>query len=258
RIDGILGTNVLHHGVLELDYPGGHVRLASSPERLPARGAGQPLALIGAWMPQLAIDSGGRTIGSLLLDSGSMGALSLPSSLRASLGVTDVASGRGTIGVGAHGPVYGSKQAFAWPAATIGGRSFVGVETVAHDTDTGTLGARVLRAYVVRIDYREHTAALWPSGAALPHAAHSFGFEWTAGPTPRVSFVWEGSAAAKAGIAPGQPITAIDGRALATMTAQARCELARDMSALASPSSRSFRVEGRFGARTIVLQRVPL
>jgi predicted aspartyl protease len=246
RIDGIVGTNVFQHGVLELDYAAGEIRLASEVARLPKRDAGEPLSLVNTWMPYLAIERGGRAIGALLLDTGSSGALAVPSTMRAPLGITRSASGQGLVGVGAHGPVRGTKHAFAWTDATIGGHEFAHVDTIAHDTDTGTLGARVLRAYVVRIDYRTRAATLWPNGTSLPRDASSFGFEWSAGTEPKVDFVWAGSDAAKAGIAVGQRITAIDGRALATMDAHERCLLARDMSlAPATEEGHTFEIAGR-------------
>ncbi|HWB81170.1 MAG TPA: aspartyl protease family protein [Nannocystaceae bacterium] len=254
RIDGILGTNVFQHGVLELDYPAQEVRLASDAKRLPARDGGEPLALVAAWMPYLAIEREGDTVGALLLDTGSAGALSVPATLREPLGITEVASGQGLVGVGAHGPARGTKHAFAWPRATIGGHDFTGVDTIAHDTDTGTLGAKVLRAYVLRIDYRERTAMLWGSDDTLPRGASSFGFEWSAGAESRVEFVWEGSAAHRAGIAVGQPITAIDGRALASLDAQERCVLARDMSLPGAVDEHQFEIAGR----TWLLRREPL
>lgn len=254
RIDGILGTNVFQHGVLELDYPAQRVRLASEPKRLPARGGGEPLALVASWMPYLAIEKDGRTVGTLLLDTGSAGALSVPSALREPLGIAEVASGQGLVGVGAHGPARGTKHAFAWPRATIGGHDFTAVDTIAHDTDTGTLGAKVLRSYVVRIDYRERTAMLWGNGDGLPRGASSFGFEWSAGSESRVEFVWDGSAAQQAGIAVGQPITAIDGRALASLDPHERCVLARDMSLPGSADEHRFEIAGR----TWLLRREPL
>lgn len=254
RIDGIVGTNVFQHGVLELDYAKKEVRLASAVAGLPQRDRGETLALVDSWMPYLAIQRGHRRVGVLLVDSGSAGALSLPTQLREPLGVAEVVGGRGMVGVGAHGPVQGEKQAFPWPDATIGGHDFTGVDTIAHASDTGTLGAKVLRAYVVRIDYRARKLSLWKNGAALPKGATSFGFEWIAGPLPEVSFVWEGSAAQQAGVAVGQRITKIDGQVLGELDDLARCELARDMGAGQGGEAHAFEI----GGRTIELRRAPL
>ncbi len=231
-IDGLLGQNVLYQTTYEIDIHGLRLRLASGPEQLPPREGGQQLRLAPpSYLAHLRAPARGLMPRFMTIDTGSPYALTAEDAVMRVLPIADSVRAP-TMMSGLHGKARVREETlFAWPDVPVGGLDLRGVDAKGGRGST-TLGLQVLDSYVVRVDPRRFTLQLWPTGAPLPrgHAVLGLGFD-VADKSWSVTRVVPRSPAERAGLAIGDVVLAIDGVALADMSAQDRCLLGRDFAA---------------------------
>lgn len=231
-IDGLLGQNVLFQTTYEIDAHGLRLRLASGPEGLPAREGGETLRLAPpSYLAHLQAPARGLLPRFMTIDSGSPYALTAEPEVMAALTIGDAVRVDTVMG-GLHSPGRAREETlFAWPDVAVGGLDLRGVDTRGGRGST-TLGLQVLGSFVVRVDPRSSALRLWPTDVPLPrgHAMLGVGFE----PGPgswSVTRVVPRSPAERAGLRLGDVVLAVDGVALAGLSADERCVLGRDFHA---------------------------
>lgn len=231
-IDGLLGQNLLFQTAYEIDTAGGRLRLASGAGQLPPREGGQQLRLAPpSYLAHLRAPAHGLMPRFMTIDTGSPFALTAESEVMAALPIAD--SVRVTTRMsGLHGKSRLREETlFAWPDVAVDGLDLRGVDARGGRGST-TIGLKVLASFVVRVDPRRSTLQLWPTEVPLPrgHSMLGVGFD-VAGESWPVTRVVPRSPAERAGIKVGDVVLAVDGAALADMSAQDRCVLGRDYSA---------------------------
>lgn len=228
RVDGILGANVLQHGVLQVDYETGTILLASAVDRLPTpKGTGLRATLLPTPLPVIPVDAGGGARFGLIVDTGSNGDLAVDAATVDALEVELRVPAIGTTSAGLLG-LGGHDEAFAWPNVPIGELQLAGAD--ASTAPLSTLGNLILRSFTVRIDYEEHFATFWPNARPIPTGHVTFGFAWDYDEhgRARVVFVRERSAAFAAGIAEGNVVERVGDSEIAALDRDGLCRLRRD------------------------------
>ena len=229
-IEGILGLNALQ-GALELDLPGGVLRMASSVDELPARPGGMATrAYPPSYLPLLPPVVATFVPQPFTIDTGSPMAITVTTSVRKRLPPTAFKPVQ-TVAGGFAGTAAGSKRerVFWWPKVAIGGLDLEGVLTVG-DAGATTLGLGVLRHFVVRIARSPLLMTFWPGPTTPPRRPASLGLGlYPRGEGAAVNWLVADSPASAAGVRWGDEVLAIDGEPLAQMAAEARCVAIRDL-----------------------------
>ena len=254
-VDGILGTNVMHPGVAQIDYASGRIELVSpgaEAKLSTARGESIGIPLVPGPVPAVPIAVAGGVY-AFVIDTGSNGSLGVEPSLFEALGVDDSVGSKGTSSAGLSGGSEALDLAFPWPAVPLGGLELEGVD--ASTSALSTIGNQVLGAYTLRIDFDHGFAKLWPNGDELPRGHETFGLAWDyddRGNGATVVFVRERSPASRAGLSVGDAIEEVGGQDLASLSQEQRCRLRRDWSAGKT------KVELTVGGKPVVLERSSL
>lgn len=262
RIDGIVGAELFHAYVVEIDYLGSEILLHER-EGFSAKGRGKGLPLhfydnhpyvrAGVTLP------GGRKLeGEFVLDSGSSFPLILLPSfieeheLRGSLPPTISTFARG---VGGEVPLpVGRAAALRLGEATIASpvTAFPQSGMFGHDGKAGNIGGAILRRFRVTFDYGRKRVYFQPnerfdqpyefdmSGLALVTEGPGFSVR-------RVQRVLPSSPAAEAGLAAGDEIVAFDGRPAAEVPLATIRETLRQ-------HGRRIPIEAKRGGETVTVE----
>lgn len=233
--DGVLGSDVLPLGAWQMDVKSRRLRFDTDISRLPhVRDAscvrlhdfGYPHA------PILDVVFASDARSKAMLDTGSPAyfAISPPdlAGAKAAGGVGRVIEGHGSAGASLGGQAPDSDQLMAeLTSLSVGGLPLGPVGAVRRERSPSLIGAAMLRHFVVTLDSRAGRAC-FKRLDQVPLAESSFGFTLAFLDGLRVALVWEGSAAAQAGLRPGTLLVAINGQ-----PAQATTEgIARAIAAL--------------------------
>lgn len=254
-VDGILGTNVMHPGVAQIDYATGRIELVSpGDEANLSKAAGESIGipLVPGPVPAVPLAVGGGVY-AFVIDTGSNGSLGVEPSLYSALGAPDSVGSKGSSSAGLSGGSEAIDLAFPWPAVALGELKLDGVD--ASTSALSTIGNQVLGAYTLRIDFDNGFAKLWPNGDELPKGHETFGIAWDyddQGTGATVVFVRERSPASRAGLSVGDAIEKIGEHDLATLSQDERCRLRRDW------SSGKTEVQLTIGGKPVVLERSSL
>ncbi len=228
-VDGILGANVMQHGVLQIDYGSGTIQIASKAASLPTPpGRSLVAQLLPTPLPVIPVQAAGTRFG-LIVDSGSNGDLAIDRAVVDALAVDPRVPAIGTTSAGLLG-LGGHDEAFAWPAVRIGELDLEGAD--ASTAPVATLGNKILRSFTVRIDPARHVATFWPNDRPIPkgHVTFGFGWDYDARGEARVVYVREGSSAFAAGIKEGARVERIGDTTIAGLAPEQLCRLRRDWS----------------------------
>jgi len=232
-VDGIIGRAILASAVVEIDWKARVLRL-HPPDGFDYAGRGTTLPLTVLSSGHASVPAS-VTVGDddmrhvqLVVDTGAGHALSLDTDdeARARLGgglVTDT-----IVGWGANGPLRGDIGRIG--ALELGGQLLTGVVTTFPRAGPwGRIGARgggrVDGNLGIRVLERFHAFIDEPGGRLILEPNERFGAAFTANTTglvlrpwppgaetAEIADVWDGSPAARLGIAPGDRLVAIDGR----------------------------------------------
>jgi hypothetical protein len=214
KVDGILGTDFFAHYVLEVDYSRQVVRAyAPGSFRYTGRGAHVPLVVDSKRLPHvdaaLTVDRGKTAKRRILVDTGSQDAVDDDWILHA----RDLHVGRGGVGLG---QTFETKLG-RFSAIQIGPYTVKNV--LAFAGGVPLVGGEILRHFAIIFDWPRKQLIMEP-GAGFARAlgdsgAAGFGLSANADGTARIESIVGGSPAARAGLAVGDVITAVDGTATA-------------------------------------------
>lgn len=229
EVAGVIGMNLLRHGLLEIDYAARVLRYAPSSESLPSRSVAPAVELLDGGRPVLDINVGGMAI-ELLIDTGAgQSTIGIADGIFDQLGVTRSVRGSGTVHRGVFGEALGELRAFAWPEpGNAPSLRLEGVDAIAG-SGFDHVGNALLRHSIMRLDFVHQVAWFWPNDTAPVTGHVGFGFSWdydAAGAW--VSVLWEGSPAAVAGLELGDRILAVEDMVLERLSADRMCQLRRD------------------------------
>ncbi len=250
-IDGIVGQNVLHHTVTEIDLRGETMLIATSAAQLPERDGGQSITLDpSSTLPQIRLPLEGATPPVMVVDTGAAKGLTVSDKDMRRLfdhgrPTGPSITGRGKVTGGLHGISEEISEVlyFPWPQIDLGGLDLAGVTAVGGVGST-TLGLDVLSHYLVRFDPHAHTLHMWSNGDAPPRGLVDIGMRWRH-ESGEVTLLVDGSPAQQAGIRLGDRVIEVDGTALEGLPATERCWLA-----LQAPDSDSLWVRVQRGEET--------
>jgi len=230
--DGVIGMSIFERYATQIDYETQMLRLYD-PETFDrdASGTAVPLTFtLTKPYATIAVDLGrGPVPVELVVDSGAGGALSLHSWSSEALSVPDGAT-RTLVGRGVEGDITGHMARI--PALEVGGYRLENVVADFPDDESmtglgaqsrnGTLGAEVLRRFVVTFDYAQKQMLLRPNGLYEETFEYNMaGFEpyRNGDEMLTLGFVLPGSPSDQAGLAVDDVIVAIDGRSASEWTA---------------------------------------
>ena len=235
HVAGILGSEIFKQQVVEIDYANKAVRL-HDPEGFQYAGTAKPVAMvfrgdIPLVRPIFVTPEGDELDAKVEFDTGQAGALTLIRPFVIGAELTDPSQPEVPITTGAILPGRIPAHVMRLKAIRLGDTSFGNVVTnvtpnaeaagVSGET-MGLLGGEVLRRFRVFVDYSRSQVFLEPNGSVSePFEFDMSGMSLAAqGDTLheyRVRFVIPGSPAAEAGVAAGDLLASVDGRASQTM-----------------------------------------
>lgn len=222
--DGVLGSELLKLGAWQVDLRDGVLRFSPDAAALPSVKAATRVTLHDFGYPHAPIFNvrfAEHARSKAMFDTGSPGyfAISPP----------DLDGARSAGGIGQTIPGFGS------PGASLGGQAPDGpqlqvemtrlsldsirlgrVGAVRRERSPSLLGARWLEHFIITLDV-PRGAAYWLPYTDEPFETRGFGLALSFTEAVSVALVWEGSAAAAAGLRPGMVLTAINGEP-ATLT----------------------------------------
>jgi hypothetical protein len=209
---GILGSNVLARGRVEIDSKTRSVHLAIGDARLPDRPGGIELPFTAGHMyPNVQVPFRDAEA-TFLFDTGNDTAIDILPSLssRLSPSVSARCTSR-TSASGTFGPRTDTPQpcrAFPWPAdAPL--PQLAGV--TAREANVNMLGAGLLPYFTARVDYPAGTVTLWRNDREIDTSLETTGLELVCDASGNlfVGALWHGTAAEAAGIREGNRVARI-------------------------------------------------
>jgi hypothetical protein len=218
--DGVLGSEILPLCAWQIDLPNSVLRCNTELEELSyvEKSARQRLYDFGyPHAPFLDVRFAREARSKAMLDTGSPAYLAIsPPDLEGAGkagGIGRTISGSGSLGGSLGGQAPSGDQVQAeLKTFSIGSLDLGRVNATRREFPPSLIGASILEHFVVTLDFRSGYA--WFSGYRDgPLARPSFGFSLAFEPRISVGLVWEDSPAARAGLRPGLPLTAINGEA---------------------------------------------
>lgn len=234
---GILGSNVMALGAVEIDDRTKTVHLASGDAQLPPRSGGTTYSFTaGHLYPNVQVPIEGTSMG-FLFDTGNPTAIDiLPSITKNFPSSPSAVCASATSAWGLFGPQTDAPQpcgAFVWPA-DVGAPQLRGV--VARDANTNMLGAGLLPYFTVRVDYKAGSITMWRNDHPIDTTMRSHGIDLACDESGAlfIGAVWQGSGAASAGVHEGDRVTEliVDGQPVASpcgCESPCGCGLPRDI-----------------------------
>ena len=253
--NGVLGSEILPLCAWQIDLPDGVLRCRTDPGDLDHVGAATQQRLYDFGYPHLPIlDVGfGKDARSkAMFDTGSAGYFVLsPPDLEGADRAEAVGrktAGSGSLGGSMGGQAPAGKQTKAeLKSLSIGSLELGSVEAVVRESPPSLIGAALLEHFVVTLDARSGSAWLDPYRGG-PFRSPSLGFSLAFDEEISIGLVWEDSPAARAGLSPGTPLTAINGE-----PTESTCEGIRR--ALAAMSARTVELSWEGGSAAVTRAR---
>lgn len=251
---GILGSNALAQGVVEIDDARGEVHFATGGARLPARSGGTTYAFAaGHRYPAIQVPLQGAPV-TFLFDTGNPTTIDVTPSLAAGISASpSIACTSRTSAHGTFGPQTDTPQpcrAFVWPEVS-GAGELEGI--VAKEAGTNMLGAGLLPYFTARVDYGAGAVTLWRNDRPIDASWRSFGVDLACDESGGLfaGTLWTGSQAARAGIREGDRIEGVvaDGKTVASPCGcDSPCGCGAPRRVIESAEVLELRVAGRAGS----------
>ncbi|KAA9132528.1 hypothetical protein F3N42_04705 [Marinihelvus fidelis] len=218
--DGVLGSELLALGGWQFDLRSGVLRFDAQAENLPHVDTSRKTPLHDFGYPHAPIFDvrfAEQARSKAMLDTGSPGYFAIsPPDLEGAAKAGGI--GREIQGYGSPGASLGGQapDAEQWmgemPTFSLAGLAPARVEAIRRERSPSLLGARWLEHFIITLD-ATGGSAWFHEYAGKPFAHAAFGFTLAFDDAVSVAMVWEGSPAARAGLAPGLVLTAINGEA---------------------------------------------
>jgi hypothetical protein len=222
---GVIGSELLPHGVWRLDTERGEMTIAPEIGALTPSAGALDLELMQAGYPFPPVISYrlGDVEDRALFDTGSAGFASVFESVmnsrqaRSAIVPGSLREGEGSEGesAGGRGPVR-SIAHYELSRLELGGLTLEAVPALSRSNPPTLVGAGLLDRYAVTIDFARHNLVLEPRAEmATPDRPAGFALAYT-GRSVEVVQLFAGTAAAQAGLMLGDEVVSVDGQALDT------------------------------------------
>ncbi len=254
---GVIGSELLPHGVWQLDAQRGEMTIAANIDALPVSPDALNLELMQAGypFPPVIFYRLGDVEDRALFDTGSAGFASVFDGVmnsrqaRSAIVPGSLREGEGSEGesAGGRGPDRSIAQ-YELSRLELGGHAMEAVPAHSRANPPTLVGAGLLDRYSVTIDFARHNLVLEPrSEPATPDRPAGFGLAYT-GHSVEVVQLFADTAAAQAGLALGEEVVSVDGRALDT-SAGGVCDTVRWLAETFDPVNGSEIIVVRDGER---------
>ncbi|MCE9592903.1 MAG: aspartyl protease family protein [Planctomycetes bacterium] len=211
-IDGLIGGNLLRHGALAIDYGAKTIEFASDAATLaPKDGLEVPFDFSVQAMPIFELSLGGAGVAQVTLDTGSNSFLELPASLVDRAGPKSCLDIQGSASTGAFGNAPEGERLCRLDGLALAGTVLPSMVVAAVPGDGATVGIRFFEKTRLVIDWprkKLHIADAAQLGR-LALRTHGLAVKYVDSGV-QVATVLVGSSAARAKLAPGERVLAVD------------------------------------------------